>query len=231
MAISVAWATVGHAAEWSYTGEHGAEHWGQTFATCGEGLNQSPIDISSTTKAELKPLHIEYKGKVNDIINNGHTVQANVTGDNTLKIDGEIFNLKQFHFHTPSENNIKGKQFPLEAHFVHANDKGQLAVVSVMFETGQRANDELNTLLKTIPAKGEKVTLSEEFNPTELLLRDREYYRFNGSLTTPPCSEGVRWFVMKDYQTNSQKQTEQLHEVMGDNARPLQSLNARLVLE
>ncbi|MGF1789285.1 carbonic anhydrase [Photobacterium profundum] len=225
------WATTSYAAEWSYTGEHGAEHWGESFATCGEGVNQTPIDINQTTQAELTPLHLDYEGQVTELVNNGHTIQANLTGKNTLTVDGKTFELKQFHFHTPSENYLKGKQYPLEAHFVHATDKGELAVVAVMFDVGPRSNNELTTLLGSIPDDGQKVELKESLNPADLLPRDREYYRFNGSLTTPPCSEGVRWFVMQEPQTSSKAQTEKLQEVMGNNSRPLQPLNARLILE
>lgn len=230
-AMMTTWATTSYAAEWSYTGEHGTEHWGELFATCGEGVNQTPIDINQTTQADLAPLHIDYEGKVTELVNNGHTIQANLTGKNTLTVDGQTFELKQFHFHTPSENYLKGKQYPLEAHFVHATDKGELAVVAVMFDVGPRSNSELTTLLASIPDDGQKVALKEALNPVDLLPRDREYYRFNGSLTTPPCSEGVRWFAMQEPQTNSKAQTEKLQAVMGNNARPLQPLNARLILE
>ncbi len=230
-AMVTTWATTSYAAEWSYTGEHGTEHWGESFATCAEGVNQTPIDINQTTQAELAPLHLDYEGQVTELVNNGHTIQANLTGKNTLTVDGKTFELKQFHFHTPSENYLKGKQYPLEAHFVHATDKGELAVVAVMFDFGPRSNNELTTLLASIPDKGQTVALKETLNPADLLPRDREYYRFNGSLTTPPCSEGVRWFVMQEPQTSSKAQTEKLQAVMGNNARPLQPLNARLILE
>lgn len=230
-AITTTWATAGYAADWSYTGEHGAEHWGETFSTCGDGVNQTPIDIKQTTQAELAPLQIEYKGKIAELINNGHTIQANLTGENTLTVDGQAFELKQFHFHTPSENYLKGKQYPLEAHFVHANENGKLAVIAVMFDFAPRTNDELTTLLASIPQKKQKVELGGSLNPADFLPRDREYYRFNGSLTTPPCTEGVRWFVMQEPQAGSEAQTEKLKKVMGNNARPLQPLNARLILE
>ena len=231
LALLACSATAAQAAEWSYKGEHGVEHWGAMYATCGEGVNQTPIDIKNPTEAELAPLQIDYEGKVTEVVNNGHTIQANVSGKNTLTVDGDTFTLKQFHFHTPSENYIEGKQYPLEVHFVHANSKGQLAVIGAMFEVGPRGNDAFNALLATIPQKDHTTALANTFNPADLLPRDREYYRFNGSLTTPPCSEGVRWFVMQEPQAATQAQTDALHKVMGNNARPLQPLNARLVLE
>lgn len=231
LAMATASMSSAQAAEWSYDGEDGADNWGKHFVTCGEGVNQTPIDIKRTIKAELAPLHIDYQGKVHEVINNGHTVQANVEGKNQLVIDGDTFDLQQFHFHTPSENYIAGKQFPLEVHFVHANTEGQLAVVAAMFKTGPRGNEAFNTLLTTIPEKDQVQPLKDTLNPADLLPREREYYRFNGSLTTPPCSEGVRWFVMRETQAGTEQQIDSLHKVMGDNARPLQPLNARLVLE
>ncbi|TDR71717.1 carbonic anhydrase [Photobacterium lutimaris] len=230
LAIAAASLSSAQAAEWSYEGEHGAENWGKNFVTC-EGVNQTPIDIKHTIKAELTPLQIDYQGKVHEVINNGHTVQANVEGKNQLVIDDQTFDLKQFHFHTPSENYIAGKQFPLEVHFVHANAEGQLAVVAVMFNTGPRGNEAFNTLLATVPEADQTLPLKDALNPVDLLPREREYFRFNGSLTTPPCSEGVRWFVMREAQTGTEQQIDSLRKVMGDNARPLQPLNARVVLE
>ncbi|WEM42102.1 carbonic anhydrase family protein [Photobacterium sp. DA100] len=231
LTMAAASLTNAQAADWSYTGEHGVDHWGKHFTTCGEGANQTPIDIKRTIKAELAPLHIDYQGKVREVINNGHTVQANVEGKNQLIIDGQTFDLQQFHFHTPSENFIAGKQFPLEVHFVHANAEGQLAVVAAMFKTGPRGNEAFDGLLATVPEKNQTVPLDNALNPADLLPREREYYRFSGSLTTPPCSEGVRWFVMREAQTGTEQQIDSLHQVMGDNARPLQPLNARVVLE
>ena len=231
VAMAVASATSIQAAEWSYEGENGADNWGKHFATCGEGVNQTPINIKGTVKAELSPLQIDYQGKVREVINNGHTVQANVEGKNQLVIDGDTFELQQFHFHTPSENYIGGKQFPLEVHFVHANADGQLAVIAAMFKTGPRGNEAFNTLLAKVPEKDQIQPLQDDLNPADLLPREREYFRFNGSLTTPPCSEGVRWFVMREAQAGTEQQIDSLHQVMGDNARPLQPLNARVVLE
>ncbi|KLV06570.1 carbonic anhydrase [Photobacterium aquae] len=223
--------TSAQAAEWSYQGENGVEHWGEHFATCGEGLNQTPINIANTIEAELAPLHLDYQGKITSITNNGHTVQANISGKNELLIDGQAFTLKQFHFHTPSENTINNKQFPIEVHFVHANEAGQLAVVAVMFNTGTRGNETLSALTASLPATGESITLSSDLSPADLLPRERDYYRFNGSLTTPPCSEGVRWFVLKEPVAAGSAQESALSRTMGENARPVQPINARVILE
>ena len=219
------------AAEWSYTGEHGAENWGDTFATCGEGKNQTPININQAVDADLRSLDIQYQGVVTGLINNGHTVQSEISGFNSLLVDGKEFDLKQFHFHTPSENYIKNRQYPLEAHFVHADEAGNLAVVAVMYEVGDKRDANLTKLLADIPGSKEGVTLSNQVKLSELLPDTEHYYRFTGSLTTPPCSEGVRWFVLQEPVEASKKQLASLHDVMGDNNRPLQPINSRLVVE
>lgn len=228
--LATCWAAQGAATEWHYEGSHGVEHWGEQFATCGEGVNQSPVDITETLPAQLAPLQIDYRGKVSELVNNGHTIQANLSGHNTLAIEGDTYTLKQFHFHTPSENTIKHKHYPLEAHFVHANSQGKLAVIAAMFESGPRGNSALGTLLTHLPKNGDKITLSEALSPANLLPRERDYYRFNGSLTTPPCTEGVRWYMLKTPQASTPAQTAALHEMMGSNARPAQPLNARVIL-
>ena len=223
-------ATTQAADKWSYTGKNGAEHWGESFATCGEGKNQTPINITMPVRAKLQPLDLQYQGEVVGLHNNGHTVQADIAGLNSLIVDGQSFDLKQFHFHTPSENFIKNKQYPLEAHFVHADEAGNLAVVAVMFEAGMQRNKTLAQLLEETPSAHDEQRLAKSFNPAKLLPDTGHYYRFTGSLTTPPCSEGVRWFVMQQPLMASKVQLGELEQVMGRNNRPLQPLNARLVM-
>ena len=147
-------------------------------------------------------------------------------------MDAHSFELLQFHFHAPSENHINGQSYPLEAHFVHADKNGNLAVVAVMFEQSA-ANSGLNKAWSMMPkVSGEKHELSDTVSADELLPKNRDYYRFNGSLTTPPCSEGVRWLVMKDVVTASNEQLDALSGVLSEpNNRPLQAINARIVLE
>ncbi|MGD8110070.1 carbonic anhydrase [Vibrio sp. TRT 17S01] len=217
------------ASEWGYKGDHGPEHWGEFASECAVGKNQSPINIESGVEAKLSKLHVDYKGNVVGLMNNGHTLQAVVDGKNTFTIDGKEFKLAQFHFHTPSENLIKDKQYPLEAHFVNADKDGNLAVLAVMFETG-KVSAELDKLTEIMPNKDQTVTLKSSFAVKDLLPETGEYYRFNGSLTTPPCSEGVRWFVLKDAQSLTSEQQQQLVNVMGQNNRPVQAKNARIVL-
>lgn len=218
------------AAEWGYSGQHGPAYWGNVSATCADGKNQSPIDISGAVDADLKDLEITYQGNVTALTNNGHTLQAELSGDNTLSLDGTTYKLQQFHFHTPSENLIRGKQYPLEAHFVHADRSGNLAVLAVMFDNGAE-NPQMTQLTDTLPGKGETVKLNPSFPVASLLPKLAHYYRFNGSLTTPPCSEGVRWLVVKQPQQLAGEQTQQLMDVMGHNNRPVQAKNARVVLK
>jgi carbonic anhydrase len=157
-------------------------------------------------------------------------LQATVEGDNEIVVDGKHFALKQFHFHTPSENLIKHHQYPLEAHFVNADENGNLAVVAVMFDQGSD-NPFIASLTQTLPTKDHTQTLAQSFDVASLLPDTTQYYRFNGSLTTPPCSEGVRWFVMKQPKGLSADQLEKMHGMLGNNNRPVQDINARLVTE
>ncbi|WP_394239708.1 carbonic anhydrase [Vibrio astriarenae] len=219
-----------HAAEWDYSVDRGPEHWGEHSSLCSEGKNQSPIDINSSVMADVDELKIDYQGQVTGLTNNGHTLEGSLNGTNTLFVDGRQFELKQFHFHTPSENLLKSRQFPLEAHFVHANSQGNLAVVAVMFEQGNDSH-ELERLVEKVPMKVETVKLEQAFDVQGLLPSLDEYYRFNGSLTTPPCSEGVRWIVLKETKRLSEQQVITLNTAMGNNNRPVQPQNARLVLK
>ena len=200
------------AQHWSYEGQAGPQNWGKLdakFALCATGKNQSPIDLGGFVEADLKPLKLDYKAGITEILNNGHTVQINYTPGSSLGVDGHAFELKQFHFHAPSENTVNGKHFPLEGHLVHADKDGNLAVVAVMFQEGA-ANTLLARLGEKIPNKaGEKSMLPTGLSVTRLLPNERHYYRFNGSLTTPPCSEGVRWFVIKKPVTASNAQIQQ----------------------
>jgi carbonic anhydrase len=223
------------AQHWGYEGEAAPAHWGKLdpkFALCGSGKNQSPIDIAGRTKAELKPLKLDYKAGATEILNNGHTVQVNYASGSMLQVDGHSFELKQFHFHAPSENKIDGKHYPMEGHLVHADKEGNLAVVAFMFEEGA-ASALLTKLWDKMPAKaGDKHNVAAGLSITQLLPKDAAYYRFNGSLTTPPCSEGVRWLVMKKPVTASKAQIAQFSKAVGvANNRPVQALNARAIMQ
>jgi len=223
-----------NAVHWSYSGEGAPANWGKIdprFTTCSNGVNQSPIDLTGFTESELPAIAFNYNLTSSDILNNGHAIQANVKNGSSITVDGKVFRLKQFHFHNPSENNINGKSFPLEAHFVHANDAGELAVVAVMFEEGEE-NKALTELWAKMPQNVGDTNPIDAKNLDALLPKDRDYYRFNGSLTTPPCTEGVRWLVMKNAITLSATQIEMFKKVMHHhNNRPIQATNARVILK
>ena len=222
-------------AHWSYDGEAGPRNWAALtpeFSPCS-GKNQSPINLAGFTEAELPPLEFKYgSGLGKDVENNGHTIQVNYADGNAIKLDSVWFSLKQFHFHAPSENHINGKAFPMEAHLVHKDNTGDLTVVALMFEEG-KANPELEKVWAEMPANANTVDpLDSKVDVTALLPENRDYYRFNGSLTTPPCTEGVRWIVMKNPVTASKEQIEKFAHIMHHpNNRPLQATNARPVLQ
>lgn len=228
-ALTISSAALAQEHHWSYEGADGPSHWG---GLCSSGRNQSPIDVHDAVSAKLAPLSFEYESLAQDILNNGHTVQVTYAPGSSLAVDSHRYQLQQFHFHAPSENLIDGRQFPLEAHFVHADADGNLAVVAVFFEAGA-ANAALEKLGKDLPLHaGDKHDLDVRVAAAELMPKAREYYRFSGSLTTPPCSEGVNWLVLKQPITASEKQIAQLHAAMGhDNARPVQPLNARVIVQ
>ncbi|WP_281951414.1 carbonic anhydrase [Nitrosophilus kaiyonis] len=220
---------------WSYSGDSGPEYWGDLkdeYFMCKEGKNQSPINLNNMVEANLPKLNINYSGNAESIINNGHTIQVNTLGKNSIIMDGIKFTLKQFHFHTPSENKIDGKQYPMEAHFVHADKNGNLLVLALMYEEGEEENRGLKKVIEQLPKeKHHKEALKEMFNPGDLLPKKLDYYRFNGSLTTPPCSEGVRWIVIKKPVIATKAQLDVMRKILGKNNRPIQPLNARVILK
>lgn len=218
---------------WEYSGEYGPSHWtdvSENFSTCATGRLQSPFDISADITAKLPELGLNYRPVPMKIINNGHTIQADQAGGGALNVDGKTYELLQFHFHAGSEYSIDGKSYPLEVHLVHASDAGELAVVGVMFEEGA-ANAELAKIWEHMPTKkGENTVDRQSVNALNLLPESNKYYRFMGSLTTPPCSEGVNWHMMHDPITASAEQIATFREIYPMNARPLQDENNRLVV-
>ncbi len=232
LVAATAWAS--GAVHWTYEGHEGPENWGSLnpdYAACAVGRNQTPINITSTIEAELSPLEIKYKAVPLDIINNGHTIQVNYAPGSTLTLDGHSYDLLQFHFHTPSENHIEAKSFPMEAHLVHKDKNGGLGVIGVMFAAGEE-NPFLANIWKHLPAKAHTHNKIDtvKLNVTDMLPVSKDYYRFNGSLTTPPCSEGVLWLMMKNPVKVSSDQVEQFSKIIGENNRPIQPTNARPIL-
>lgn len=227
-----------HPAHWGYSGAEGPEHWGdlsQAYATCKNGKNQSPIDLRDTAAIGtqgLGSLDIFYRDVPLKVINNGHSVQVNYPLGSYIKAGGKRYELMQFHFHTPSEHKKEGFNYPMEVHLVHRDGDGNLAVIAVIFQEGEE-NDYLNTLLQVLPKQAgtEKLYKGLSLNPAYFIPGNTEFYKYSGSLTTPPCSEGVYWMVFKHPVEASAEQIQMMHQVMGDNARPVQKLNARDVLK
>ncbi|CAN7536732.1 carbonic anhydrase family protein [Pseudoduganella sp. LjRoot289] len=217
---------------WSYQGKTDPANWAeldQANSACKLSKEQSPINIEErhARKAPLAALDFNYVGGTAEVINNGHTVQVNLPSGNALKAGDEVANLLQFHFHTPSEEKINGVNYPMVAHFVHKSADGKLSVVAVLFKQG-RENKTLAPVFNALPAEGKPNQLTS-FNPADVLPVDRAYFKFMGSLTTPPCSDGVRWQVLKSPVELSKKQIAAFRKLYKMNARPVQPLNGRLV--
>jgi carbonic anhydrase len=225
----------GHPPHWSYNGATGPTHWKSMeteFEACGIGREQSPIDIrtSSAQKTDLPAIRFDYRPGPLKIIDNGHTVQVNVAPGSTIDVGGRRFELVQFHFHRPSEEAIDGKHQDMVAHLVHKDAEGKLGVVAVLLKSGA-VNPAVASLWSNLPSRKEvEVAVpGVTIDPAELLPADRAYYTFAGSLTTPPCSEGVAWFVLKNPTTLSPGEIERFARLYPMNARPVQPLNGRVV--
>ena len=221
-----------YAASWGYEGNTGPNHWDKmdpAYTTCSTDKEQSPVNIEShhAKHSKLPELSFKYTIKTVEVTNNGHTIQVNVPAGNTLRIDNEEFELKQFHFHTPSEEKIDGKSFPMDAHFVHIAQDGRIAVVALLFKEG-RKNQAMSPVFNTLPNVGKTRTLAA-FDLSNVLPPHGGYYQYQGSLTTPPCSTGVTWLVMKTPVELSHDQIAAFRQFYRMNARPIQPLNSRVI--
>ena len=224
----------GHPAHWDYAGAGGPEAWGRMkpeFAKCSTGARQSPIDIREGIRVDLDPVQFDYKPSGFRVIDNGHTVQVNVAAGNSIEVMGRRYELVQFHFHRPSEERIDGKQFDMVVHLVHKDLEGRLAVVAVLLDRGS-AQPVVQTVWNNLPLeKGEELAARGALNLNELLPTERRYFTYMGSLTTPPCSEGVLWMVMKQPVPISAEQIGIFARLYPMNARPIQSAGGRLIKE
>ena len=245
-------------AHWSYKGDTGPTHWGslsEKFALCGSGKKQSPVDLTDSVKADLPPLQFNYSLSQMGLVLNDHNLYAvhplvlehvknqqktELARDklDLLSIGDETYQLLQFHPHTPSEEAINGERADMVVHLVHQNAKEQLAVVAVLFKQGEQANPAVAKLWEGLSqppisteTKGHEFKAHEvPIDANQLLPEDKNYYTLEGSLTTPPCSEGVKWVVLKQPMSISVEQLAQYNKIFSDNARPLQPLNDRQVL-
>lgn len=220
-------------AHWSYDGENGPAKWGDLDGAnkvCSIGAQQSPVNIGETIKAQLPPLKIAWGKQAESIVNNGHTIQVNMPEGSTMSAGGGNYRLVQFHFHRPSEHTVNGANFPMEVHFVHANAAGNLAVIGVLMTAG-RTNKAFNNIVLTMPNReGPPVKAEAGIDPNAFLPAKRSYYRYSGSLTTPPCAETVDWFVFADPIQVADADINSFARLYPMNARPIQSEHRRFVL-
>jgi carbonic anhydrase len=217
-----------------YSGEAGPDHWGDlspAYAACSKGHEQSPVDIPSSAPLNPASIKFNYQPSALTIFNNGHTIRANVDKGSSIEIEGKTYNLLQFHFHDTSEHTMNGQAAPMEVHFVHQSADGELAVVGAMINRGA-ANTAYAPVLAHMPAtESEPETISGvTIDAATMLPADRTYYRYEGSLTTPPCTEGVNWFVLHGGLTFSDAQIAAYAALFPNDARPVQSLGSRTFL-
>ncbi len=219
---------------WTYEGEHGPANWmglSEEFKECGQGQNQSPIDIKkkAAATADLKDVVFNYQPSAVTLVNNGHTIQANFPAGCSIMVDSVAYDLAQLHFHTPGEHMIDSTAFPLEIHLVHKNAAGALAVVGLMVSEGD-SNAVLGSLLANLPAQANsEAPLADPLKIADVLPAKKDTYRYSGSLTTPPCTEGVSWIVMTNPIMLSAGQISAFKALYAMNNRPVQALNTRAV--
>lgn len=232
-------AIAAHASEaaaphWTYEGEHGPSHWGslnKEYAACSSGKSQSPIDLAHALSKDLPNLDFHYQPSKINIINNGHTIQVNYEAGSYIVLDGVRYDLQQFHFHVPSEHTVNGKHSDAEVHLVHKNADGKLAVVGILINTGAE-NPAFQSTWNHLPAaEGPAQQFTDQVNISGILPAVRETYRYDGSLTTPPCTEGVKWLVMVNPIEVSKSQLDALTQILHKDNRPIQALNNRTITE
>jgi carbonic anhydrase len=219
---------------WSYGGDAGPRAWGRLkpeFVACAHGRRQSPIDIQGGIKVQLEPVAFDYRPGPFRVIDTGHTVQVEVAPGSAIEVMGRRFELVQFHFHRPSEERVDGRTYDMVVHLVHKDPEGRLAVVAVLLERGS-AQPVVQAVWNHLPLEqDDPVAVSAGLDPAGLLPEERGYYTYMGSLTTPPCSEGVLWMVMKKPVTVSETQIGIFARLYPMNARPIQAASGRLIKE
>jgi carbonic anhydrase len=224
-----------NAADWAYSGEHGPSNWGKLqrdYATCDTGKQQSPINVVETKKQKLPPIEFQYRATPLRIVNDGHTVRVRFSNGSKMLIGKDRFTLQQMHFHIPGGDQIQGEEFAMAMHFLHKSSTGGLAAVVVLFREGAE-HTALAKLLANMPThkSSEQLLAKITTDATQFLPVEHSYYSYAGSLTAPPCTEGVTWLVLKQPLTLSAEQLGRLRTFFPLNARPVQPRHARVVKE
>jgi carbonic anhydrase len=219
---------------WSYEGDTGPDHWGSLspdFATCGKGVEQSPVDIPASAPLNPADIAFAYQPSAVNIFNNGHTIQVNYDKGSSLTLNGVRYDLVQFHFHAASEHAVAGQHDPMELHLVHRNAQGGLAVVGVLLKSGGE-NAAYAPVFQNLPPQESQPApvAGATVDASQLLPAQRTYWRYNGSLTTPPCTEGVKWLVMNTPVELSDAQIAAFTAIFKNDERPVQPFNARTFL-
>lgn len=220
--------------KWGYGAENGPDVWGRLspdYILCAEGRRQSPIDLADASPTRSPSVIFDYRPSPLTVVNNGHTVQVDYSEGSSIEIEGTRYELSQFHFHSPGEHTLSGESLDMEMHLVHRNASGELAVVGMLIRSG-RENAAFKPVWDNMPAvEGEPRRIDGvSVNAEDLLPREKLFYRYDGSLTTPPCSEGVKWFVLTTPVEMSAAQIESFRAIFKGNNRPVQPLNERELL-
>ena len=223
-----------HQIHWSYEGEGGPANWAKidpANAKCDIGMRQSPIDIRDGIHVDLEPIQFDYKPTRFNVVDNGHSIQVNLAAGNSITLSGVRYDLVQFHFHKPSEERVNGRVYEMVAHLVHKSSEGKLAVIAVLLEPG-KSNELIQTIWNDLPLeKNEPAQPTGTIDINQLLPTSKLYFTYMGSLTTPPCTEGVLWMVFKQALEITQEQINIFSRLYPRNARPIQNTFDRLIKE
>jgi carbonic anhydrase len=232
LSSNLAFATGAEKSHWGYEGHEGPAHWGDLaaeYASCKTGKSQSPINITGAKSAKLADIKFSYQPSALDVVNNGHTIQVNYAAGSSINIGGKQYKLLQFHFHSPSEHTVDGKPYDMVAHLVHQAGDGQLSVIGVLMKKG-KANAVIDAIWANLPRHaGDHKRSDTQINVAELLPASHGYYNYSGSLTTPPCSEGVNWIVLKTPVEVSAEQVAAVTNIFSTSVRPVQPLHGRSI--
>ncbi|MDH5757332.1 MAG: carbonic anhydrase family protein [Nitrospinota bacterium] len=225
--------TTGHGGgHWSYSGATGPEHWGDLdpqWAACKSGTNQSPVDITDPVTHASADMEFHYKASAGTVMNNGHTIVFTPTDGGYILVSGKQYNLLQFHFHTPSEHLVNGSAYRMEGHLVSQAADGNYAVVGVFYDSGN-GNNVVETVFGAVSdTENHETAVTAEVDANGLLPSGMAYYRYSGSLTTPPCTEGLVWSVFETPSTAAETDIQKMENLYGGNARPAQNLNGRTI--